>query len=286
MLGPGDYAPNISGKDIISGGQISLSNYSGKVICLALVQYSCNNCAQELPLLESLWKKFEDEGVQILANLDPFNSSTIDEEKAWMASLIAEGITFPVIHDLNDVNRKKYSPGSYHYPTLFIINCKREISYCHYPQEAESITESQILDAILGCCLNIRSKGSLVKALQCILNLEGASPALTIDGIFGPKTKTAVMAFQESHGLVQDGIVGPKTWEALLNTLLLKVGSKDSAVKGLQFILNLEGASPALTIDGIFGPKTKTAVIAIQQSHGLVQDGIVGPKTWKALMRY
>jgi len=134
--------------------------------------------------------------------------------------------------------------------------------------------------------LKTGSKGSAVKVLQCILNSSGASPALTIDGIFGLKTKTAVMAFQKSHGLVQDGIVGPKTWAALLNIQRLKMGSRGSAVKALQCILNSAGTSPALTIDGIFGLKTKTAVIAIQKSHGLVQDGIVGPKTWEALMKY
>lgn len=35
------------------------------------------------------------------------------------------------------------------------------------------------------------------------------------DGKFGPKTKTAVMAFQRSKGLAVDGVVGPKTWAAL-----------------------------------------------------------------------
>ena len=35
------------------------------------------------------------------------------------------------------------------------------------------------------------------------------------DGIFGEKTRKAVMEFQNANGLGVDGIVGPKTWEAL-----------------------------------------------------------------------
>ncbi len=36
------------------------------------------------------------------------------------------------------------------------------------------------------------------------------------DGKFGPKTKTAVIAYQKKNGLVQDGSVGPATWKKLL----------------------------------------------------------------------
>lgn len=52
------------------------------------------------------------------------------------------------------------------------------------------------------------SKGAEVKALQTKLNLVA-------DGIFGPLTEEAVMAFQRANGLTPDGIVGPKTWAAL-----------------------------------------------------------------------
>lgn len=36
-----------------------------------------------------------------------------------------------------------------------------------------------------------------------------------VDGIYGPKTKAAVIAFQKKNGLVADGIVGPKTAAAI-----------------------------------------------------------------------
>lgn len=37
-----------------------------------------------------------------------------------------------------------------------------------------------------------------------------------IDGIFGPATEEAIMAFQRSVELADDGVVGPATWQALL----------------------------------------------------------------------
>ncbi|NLN42198.1 MAG: hypothetical protein GX160_09510, partial [Clostridiales bacterium] len=54
------------------------------------------------------------------------------------------------------------------------------------------------------------SRGSQVKILQERLNSLGYN-AGTADGIFGSKTKAAVMAFQRANGLVVDGIVGPAT---------------------------------------------------------------------------
>jgi peptidoglycan hydrolase-like protein with peptidoglycan-binding domain len=43
---------------------------------------------------------------------------------------------------------------------------------------------------------------------------------VTVDGIFGPKTKSAVRAFQHAIGIVSDGIVGPLTWQALVSGML------------------------------------------------------------------
>ena len=51
------------------------------------------------------------------------------------------------------------------------------------------------------------------RALDCL------GHPLTPDGIFGPITESAVMAFQTENGLTPDGIDGPGTWGALEDTL-------------------------------------------------------------------
>ncbi len=57
------------------------------------------------------------------------------------------------------------------------------------------------------------SKGSGVKATQWILNTYGYP--LSVDGVFGSKTESAVKTFQKDMGLAADGIVGAKTRAAL-----------------------------------------------------------------------
>lgn len=53
---------------------------------------------------------------------------------------------------------------------------------------------------------------------------------------------------------------------------MTKIGDRGEFVRQIQKALHL-------VPDGIFGPITRDAVVAFQQSHGLIADGIVGPAT-------
>jgi len=54
-----------------------------------------------------------------------------------------------------------------------------------------------------------------VRRLQLLLNTHLVPPPrLRPDGVFGPGTHRAVVAFQRSKNLLADGMVGPKTWAA------------------------------------------------------------------------
>ena len=59
------------------------------------------------------------------------------------------------------------------------------------------------------------SSGPQVEELQKMLKDAGFDPG-PLDGKFGPKTRAAVLAFQQGKGLQVDGVVGPQTRAALL----------------------------------------------------------------------
>lgn len=127
--------------------------------------------------------------------------------------------------------------------------------------------------------------GRLVRYLQFMLKIDGYNIS-SVDGIFGPNTQNAVIAFQQANNLIADGIVGPQTWNSinLLNpsSKTLRRGSIGSEVKYLQRKLYSK-LYPVGTIDGIFGSNTERAVKEFQTENGLTADGIVGPLTWKAI---
>jgi len=155
-----------------------------------------------------------------------------------------------------------------------------------------------------------------VQSLQYYLSVisyfsDGAVPNVTIDGVFGPATTTAVRAFQELAGVPADGIVGLQTWSRLeqayqdiLSTLppgiegdrarpypgyFLSEGQEGDDVRDLQTYLRgiaeYTGVIPVIPVTGYFGTQTRDAVSALQAQNGLPANGAVGPVTWNLIRR-
>ncbi len=158
------------------------------------------------------------------------------------------------------------------------------------------------------------TSGPNVVTVQVMLNrISQAYPAIpkisSVDGIFGAQTEASVRRFQEIFNLTVDGVVGRATWYAMVRlytavTSLSELRSQgqrfyanswanadpiqqgDSGVKveHLQYMLSVLAAYipeiPAVTVDGVFGPATRQAVLAAQRRFGLPQTGIVNYDTW------
>lgn len=75
-----------------------------------------------------------------------------------------------------------------------------------------------------GTLLREGSRGDNVQLMQEYLRTIGTRypiPWLAIDGIFGPATRDAVLAFQRLAGIAADGIIGRNTWDRIVATRLL-----------------------------------------------------------------
>ena len=141
----------------------------------------------------------------------------------------------------------------------------------------------------LGSGYGSPSGSPLVRVLQRDLGAGGYQSG-PIDGLYGPRTRHAVVAFQMAHGLQVDGVVGPRTWAALSEPVLRlgpgagEQAGGESVVRSLQRRLASAGNSPG-PIDGRYGVLTEGAVRRFQRAHGVPVTGIAGPRTLALLAK-
>lgn len=165
-----------------------------------------------------------------------------------------------------------------------------------------------------GTPLRRGSTGPAVVVVQVELNRIAQNyPAIpklaATDGIFGSQTEASVRRFQEIFGLTPDGIVGKATWYALVRLYTavtslselrsqgqqfysinweypdpIQEGDIGDKVRHLQYMLSILSDFipniPPISIDGIFGPATRDAVVAAQRRFGLPETGQVDDRTW------
>ena len=157
------------------------------------------------------------------------------------------------------------------------------------PTDAEAEEAPAVADPSTKPMIRYGSRGESVTEAQLLLNGHGAAPPLVPDGIFGPLTRAATIAFQQSHGLVPDGIIGPLTWGALLSPIpgpaLFSLGDEGPDVGLLEQRLNAaDMAQPFLPVDATYDIAVLMAVVRFQiEVMGATPTGIVDQATWDAL---
>ncbi len=157
--------------------------------------------------------------------------------------------------------------------------------------------------------------GDKVSVLQYFLSTIALfNPAvlpLSIDGIYGTRTRQSVISFQGEADLPQTGVVDDATWEAIYaawrgivdtaflgnrpETIIVKtypgvalqLGDEGPSVRDLQIYLNnIAAVDPdvlPVPVDGVFGPQTRLSVLSFQAREGLAPTGIVDRTTWGAI---
>lgn len=159
-------------------------------------------------------------------------------------------------------------------------------------------------------------QGRKVEVMQYLLAIIAEFyvniPPVQIDGIYGPQTEQAVLAFQQMYGLPQNGVVDETTWNDMFDTFMgiiatseeasaqirfvvrpfpgetLTVGSRGADVRYIQQVINFLFLSDMqispVSADGIYGQETANSVKEIQAQLGLPQTGEVDEATWNGIM--
>jgi cell wall-associated NlpC family hydrolase len=142
-------------------------------------------------------------------------------------------------------------------------------------ETATTATTTTATAATSSGLLRVGSRGPEVSRIQSQLGIAA-------DGVFGPATKAAVIAFQQRNGLLVDGIVGPQTRGALGGGSTTS-SSSDSGPKPSRSVTIAVQQKLGLSADGVYGPQSRAAVKAFQARNGLEVDGVVGPATMAAM---
>lgn len=134
--------------------------------------------------------------------------------------------------------------------------------------------------------------GPAVRDLTARLRAAGHEPGSDVAS-FGPDTEAALREFQRTRGLEPDGVCDQETWSLLveagysLGDRLLYLTApmlRGDDVADLQLQLGALGFD-AGRVDGIFGPRTRAALLDFQQNADIVTDEVCGPETIAALRR-
>lgn len=111
-------AADFTFKDL-SGKDVSLADFKGKVIILNFWATWCGPCIYEMPDLEKLYQKYHQEGLQVIG-------LTLQSPKKQVPQKIAQaGVTYPILLDAEEAV-ESYGPFS-SIPQTYIIDRQGEI---------------------------------------------------------------------------------------------------------------------------------------------------------------
>ena len=124
--------------DSRAGKPLSLSEYKGKVVMLNFWASWCVPCKQEMPLLETIQKKYSKLGFTLIGvNVEP-------DSKAANAVLQKIPVTFPIVYDTESKVSQAYQVSGM--PSTVIIDRKGQVRMLH--QGYKPGDENEYLDSI------------------------------------------------------------------------------------------------------------------------------------------
>lgn len=100
--------------ELLSGGRLSLEDLGGEVVLVNTWATWCPPCREELPALEAVHRRYEDQGLRVLG-------VNIGESRDEVQHFVTRsGLTFPILLDPNEDALRAF--GSISLPSSFLID--------------------------------------------------------------------------------------------------------------------------------------------------------------------
>jgi len=139
IFGNNSYpAPDFTVKDL-KGREISLSDYSGKVIFLNFWATWCGPCKVEIPDFIEAYKQYKDKGMEIIGiSVDRISPKSV------LKFVEKYKINYPVVMSTDKI-KKDYKPGPY-VPITIIVDQKGKIRHRHLGSLDKKTLENYFLE--------------------------------------------------------------------------------------------------------------------------------------------
>ena len=125
---------------------LTLQGLKGKVVAVDFWTYTCINCIRNIPHIQALYDKYQNNGLVVLGVHTPeFEfEKNVDNVRA---SVKQYGITYPVVQD-NDYDTWRAFENRF-WPALYLIDAEGNIRYTHFGEGKYAETESAIQQLLL-----------------------------------------------------------------------------------------------------------------------------------------
>lgn len=124
----GTSPPEI-GLTAFNGTRVSLAELRGKVVVVDFWASWCAPCKQEMPVLESLYQRFKQQGLVVIG-------VSVDNERANAEKFIQSvRVTFPIVHDADHAVADRFHPPKM--PTSYVIDKAGKVRFVHGGFRAE-----------------------------------------------------------------------------------------------------------------------------------------------------
>ena len=120
------------------GSQLNLAQYKGQVVMINFWASWCGPCRQEMPLLESIYRKYNKMGFTMIGvNVEPDSNAA----NAWLK---ATPVSFPILYDRDSKVSKLYDVSGM--PSTVIIDRTGKLRTLHRGYKPGD--ENEYLDSI------------------------------------------------------------------------------------------------------------------------------------------
>lgn len=165
-------------------------------------------------------------------------------------------------------------------------NSKDQVSLNGYPLTSYYIAGYCQVKFNDSSSTSVNTGNTTISSIQKTLNSRYGT-SLVIDGTYGSNTKKALVRGLQKElnkqcnaGLKIDGVFGANTKAKCPTIKATSRGNISWLIQAKLICLDY-----SLSLDGVYGQKTKKVIEQFQKSHGLNADGVCGKNTFEKLFR-